>query len=358
VEVAVEKLEREVKRMKIKIALVLALTLLMLLAAVAPVLACQPKTNYSFGAIALGNPNTGTTSISANKIVHERNVEGISYDFGHPWGPGFSTTISKFDFNKDPNSRGMFKGSGVENIETGYQTGFLKIRTEIKMEGVGYYTYQGPLMIATMPYYGDPYYGKVTVSYGDVFYGILIVGTGEGRGTFADGKVKVEEKFSGVAILSGPLTGLNVVSGTGKAMKLGHDSETSQISATSVQTSKVSVSPLIIDTYKIYVGVKTEMTVTLNLPDETLVGTSSSLRTEILKLPTPNVLIFFANAVWTFPEGTFEGKPVYQINNYNGIPPTEPWIFTVFSWVLHGTGAFEGQTIVLSSPTTGYIFEN
>jgi hypothetical protein len=347
-----------VKRLRIKIALVLALSLLMLLAVASPVFASQPKINYSFGVIALGIPNTGTTSISADKIVHERNVEGIAYDFGHPWGTGFSTTLSKFDFSKDTNSPSMFKGSGVEILETGYQTGFLELKSAIKMEGVGYYTYHGPLMIATMPYYGDPYHGKVTVSDGDTFYGILIIGIGEGRGTFVDGNVEVEERFSGVAILSGPLAGLNVVSGTGRAMIVGHNPEKVPITAISVQTSKVSVTPLTIDTYKIYVGVKTGMTVTLNLPDKTLVGRSSNIRTEILKTPTPNVLLFFSSAVWTFPEGTFEGKPVYQINNYNGIPPTVTWTFTVFSWVLHGTGAFEGQTIVLSSPTTGYIFED
>jgi hypothetical protein len=205
---------------------VLALALLMMFATAPSALASQNcwhqhKTPYTFGAISIGIPNTGTTSYSADgKTEYVRDAEGMAYDFGHPWvAPeewGASIGTNSFRMNVDANSPDYLKGKGVDHLKTTYSTGYLELKGDLKMEGLGLYTYNGPTFTHMIPPYGP-----VTVSNGDVFFGILMTGKYEGYGNFVDGKVKAKETMTGVVVLDGLLTGASVVSGTGTSEVVG-----------------------------------------------------------------------------------------------------------------------------------------
>ncbi len=201
--------------MKKEITLVSTLALLILFTAAVPVMACHPKTTYTFGAVGYDIPNTGTTFFSAhNTIEHGRNHLGVAFDFGHPWGPGVGTTTTDLRLNVDENSPNAFRGYAVTILEAAYATGTLEQKNIIKCLGLGYYSYHGPTLTKMLP---APW-GSVIISDGDTFFGILMTGRNEGHGTFVDGKVKVLETLTGVIVLAGPLAGINVISGTGTSM--------------------------------------------------------------------------------------------------------------------------------------------
>jgi hypothetical protein len=186
--------------------------MIVMLAAISPVLACRAETKYTFGVLSIDIPNTGTTSYTTNNIEIAKNHESTSWDFGHPWGPGLSSVITNFRLNVDSNSKNFLTGNGIDHFTTQYTTGTLKMITVLKFEGFGTLTYHGPNFAQVVSSYG-----KVAISDGDSFTGIMFTGFAIGYGTFSAEKARVQETMSGVVVLVGPLTGLNVICGTGSA---------------------------------------------------------------------------------------------------------------------------------------------
>ena len=79
-------------------------------------------------------------------------------------------------------------------------------------------------------------------------------------------------------------------------------------------------------------------------PGETLVGTGYSELMVIKNLET-GVIKHFAKGVWTFPGGTFEGVYRYEVTKPGPYPT---WTFKLTHCILHGTGVFQGQRLVMS----------
>jgi hypothetical protein len=95
-------------------------------------------------------------------------------------------------------------------------------------------------------------------------------------------------------------------------------------------------------------------------PEETLVGTLDIVRCTITNLEITYdkfVLRYIDDVVWTFEGGTFEGKSIWEITRLPS-PDKSTWPVTTLYYVLRGTGAFKGQTIVLSynGPLGGLAF--
>ena len=119
----------------------------------------------------------------------------------------------------------------------------------------------------------------------------------------------------------------------------------------------------ICDKYELDVGVTSKTETTLHLPDEDLEGIGDNSNTfRILNLETEVRTVFTNKVVWTFPTGTFEGRIIFKYTNALSPPPT--WDVTIIYCVLRGTGAFEGQTLVLDydgpfigAVWTGFIYK-
>ena len=198
------------KTRRIGIALLVTALALLPVFAAAPALAAQPKLTYVFGAVSLGVPNTGTIFTSGDKMEHVRDVQGIAYDFGHPWGPGVGTLEDSFNLNVDPESSGFLTGNMVANLETTYTTGILKMIDVGRYSGFGQYVYEGPAFTVTLPGYGS-----ITMSYGQSFYGALTEAFAVGHGIFTNRGVIVTEITNGVMILDGSYAGLIILHGIG-----------------------------------------------------------------------------------------------------------------------------------------------
>ena len=114
----------------------------------------------------------------------------------------------------------------------------------------------------------------------------------------------------------------------------------------------------------VYYGSSATFKVTLTIDGANYFGDSNTgPRTEFQYLKTNTLLTISPRAVWTFSEGTFEGKIIMSINNYPGTGPTS-WHVTLISCILYGTKGFQGQKLVLSyngpmvgAAWTGYIIE-
>jgi hypothetical protein len=116
------------------------------------------------------------------------------------------------------------------------------------------------------------------------------------------------------------------------------------------------------DKFLIKIGMTGSVGTQLVLPEETLYGTSTYVRCTIENLET-KVIIYISDVVWAYPGGTFEGKFIYQLTRLPSPATPGDWPMKVISCVLHGTGAFNGQTLVLSyegivrgSVLTGYLY--
>jgi hypothetical protein len=86
-------------------------------------------------------------------------------------------------------------------------------------------------------------------------------------------------------------------------------------------------------------------------PEVTLVGRLDIIRCTITNLEITYdkfVLRYFDDVVWTFDEGTFEGKAIWEITRLPEPYKKGDWPTTILYYVLRGTGAFRGQTVVLS----------
>jgi hypothetical protein len=95
-------------------------------------------------------------------------------------------------------------------------------------------------------------------------------------------------------------------------------------------------------------------------PEETLVGIMDIVRCTVTNLEISYdkfVLRYIDDVVWTFEGGTFEGKSIWEITRLPS-PEKGTWPVTTLYYVLRGTGAFKGQTIVLSydGPLSGLAF--
>lgn len=191
--------------------IVFAFCALVTLAAVSPALASVEIT-YSVGVLSISIPNTGSTNYPADKIEVARNQEGISWDFGHPWGQGISPTTIDYQLNVDSNSKNYLTGNGVDRFVTQYATGILSMVTTLKFEGFGTFTYHGPTITQSIPGYG-----QVTVKELDTFMGITFTGQSIGHGNLASEDVKTQEAITGVVVLVGNLAGMTVICGTGTA---------------------------------------------------------------------------------------------------------------------------------------------
>lgn len=117
------------------------------------------------------------------------------------------------------------------------------------------------------------------------------------------------------------------------------------------------------DKFVIDYGVTFQFASTLNLPDETLEGISdNSCILRILNVETDTRTVFTNKVVWTYPGGTFEGKIIHKQTNVSG--DATLWEITILYCVLHGTGTFEGQTMILEydgpflgAVWTGFIYK-
>jgi hypothetical protein len=115
----------------------------------------------------------------------------------------------------------------------------------------------------------------------------------------------------------------------------------------------------------IYRGGSAKFAVTLTIDGVDYKGTSNTgPRVAIENSKTNTLLTISPNAVWTFSEGTFEGKIIMKISNYPGTSAAS-WHVKLIYCTLYGNMGFEGQKLVLSydgpqigAVWTGYLIEH
>ena len=120
------------------------------------------------------------------------------------------------------------------------------------------------------------------------------------------------------------------------------------------------VPPRVVE-FNIAVEVPISLTIHSSPTEEVLIGESES---EVIGIRHNNVVegaitgqrtIHFANGAWIFSGGTFEGDYIYIVNQPD---ITKPATMKIIQMTLHGTGDFEGQTLVLNyeGPQIGASF--
>jgi hypothetical protein len=194
-----------VKIMKKKIFYASLVALLMLLTA-APALATQPKLTYAYGGHNSPDPANPGIKFTTNDIYHGRDVGGIGFSTGSPWGDLALVYTGNYEVNIV-----SYLGTGINH----YMNTNSRVRVEginnYEFTGAGWLIYHGPTFTATTP---DGV--AVTVSEGKPFTGLLLSGMTVAHGTADDKGVQIRTTYSGVN-LAGPLTyGLvgNIVWGT------------------------------------------------------------------------------------------------------------------------------------------------
>lgn len=101
------------------------------------------------------------------------------------------------------------------------------------------------------------------------------------------------------------------------------------------------------DKYVISWGATIQFSTTLILPDKTHEGISDNSQIHrVDNLETDTANIYYGKVIWTYPEGTFEGKIAIELRKVS--EGALAWEMTVLYCVLRGTGDFEGQKVVLS----------
>jgi hypothetical protein len=184
---------------------VLALALLMTFAA-APVFAAPPtRGTFSQGIVQVGV--TPSKSFLTGDIEHERGGTSASYIYGSPWGNSLSGTGGT-QTTLQLNMVTFTGGSTGKTFDT-YTAGVTVGTINNKFTGIGPYTYMGPTFTFDLP-------GKSgAVTNGETYFGILFTGFGVKHGVSGDLKgLETMERYTGVLILAGPLTGVVLVDNT------------------------------------------------------------------------------------------------------------------------------------------------
>jgi hypothetical protein len=85
--------------------------------------------------------------------------------------------------------------------------------------------------------------------------------------------------------------------------------------------------------------------ITLNFPDGTVTGTSSSVADFII-IPKTDFGVYHLDMTWTFASGTFEGQDQMRIY-YDDYSVSNSVGYREAHMVMQGTGNYEGYTLVL-----------
>ena len=187
--------------------LIPALVLLLLIGIATPVLACSSKRTYSF--VSIGYPgNPGTSIVSNNKeFIKGEITTGV--DYGYPWGIDSWSHIGNSVFDLT-----TYTGNSVGVFTKTFQKGTLEIFGTAKLDGLGYFSYNGPMISAQ----GKDSQGnniQIKITNGEQFAGLLVHGEGTGQGIIDHHFVTTSEKVTGLVIEVGPLTGDSLYVGTG-----------------------------------------------------------------------------------------------------------------------------------------------
>ena len=187
--------------------LIPTITLLLLIGIATPVLACTPKGTYMF--VSIGYPGNPGTNVVSNNEEHIKGEVTTGVDYGYPWGTDSWSHIgnSVFDLTS-------YMGSSVGVFTKTFQKGTLVVFGTASLDGLGYYTYYGPMITAQ----GKDSQGnsiQVKISNGEQFAGLLVHGLGNGEGIIDHHLVTTSEKVTGLIIELGPLTGDSLYVGMG-----------------------------------------------------------------------------------------------------------------------------------------------
>jgi hypothetical protein len=197
--------------MKTKIVLISALAIIILLAAVAPVMASQPKLAFNNTNIGYPDPNIPGNQFIKDNILHVRNQGSVMQVVESPWG--VITTTSNLGNNEL--SLTSFTGSGVSHSSWTCSAGSYEGTGQYKFTGLDVWVFEGTPFTATTNAGGTYYVDK-----GTMFFGIIFTGQFVGHGIIDGKSMQMRVAFTGLLIIDYPpffdydLNGDSILTGT------------------------------------------------------------------------------------------------------------------------------------------------
>jgi hypothetical protein len=189
--------------------------LIMLLTSVAPAMASQPKTTYTFGEIDFPDPaHLGTQFYSAPNLLHTRDSGALNYMFGAPWGSSLTPGHVTSNVNVDLRNMEAVTGTGLAHFVDSYPTGTMVGTTSFKIVGAGALFYNGPDIIVN---------SETLYTAGDLLIGSIFEGTVVGHGEGGLDGIHWSGDYMGVGLIDGTgmPTGINVIWGQATYMVTG-----------------------------------------------------------------------------------------------------------------------------------------